>query len=240
MTEKTKGKLYEYLDTEMEIDLEFIEEDCDGIVTILEQESYIGKVKEFETTFVNLNDVKFDEEMLKKRINLMFEELSEIAIAGGTSVRTHFFNLMIEKSHECNNILTHEIKENVETPMNKVEVLDGLCDLQYVLSGSVIKLGLDSMFDEAFLAVHENNMDKKYDTYADVKKRANKWEKQNTELADTLFPEHRIEIIPDSGKVLQPGEECKYILKVDGKIIKPENHKKVSLLKFLPKDEPVA
>ena len=43
---------------------------------------------------------------------------------------------------------------------DKVGVLDALCDLQYILSGTVLTLGYSEVFDDAFKAVHANNMTK--------------------------------------------------------------------------------
>lgn len=43
---------------------------------------------------------------------------------------------------------------------DKVETLDALCDLQYVLSGAILALGFRGVFDEAFKAVHMSNMSK--------------------------------------------------------------------------------
>ena len=42
----------------------------------------------------------------------------------------------------------------------KAALLKELCDLQYVLSGTVVALGWDKIFDPAFNRVHENNMSK--------------------------------------------------------------------------------
>jgi predicted HAD superfamily Cof-like phosphohydrolase len=43
---------------------------------------------------------------------------------------------------------------------DKVEVLDALCDLQYVLSGTVHECGMGLIFEEAFREVHRSNMSK--------------------------------------------------------------------------------
>lgn len=43
---------------------------------------------------------------------------------------------------------------------NEVEVLDALCDLQYVLDGAFLALGFAHLKDEAFAAVHASNMSK--------------------------------------------------------------------------------
>lgn len=41
-----------------------------------------------------------------------------------------------------------------------VDVLKELCDLQYVLDGTLIELQITHLFEEAFLRVHESNMSK--------------------------------------------------------------------------------
>lgn len=225
MTETGKAELFEYLESKMKVKEEYLEVDVDNISQIVQNHSYIGQVNEFHKTFLDLNDVEFNKEILKKRLNLIFEELAEIAEAGGTSCIEHFLNLMSVKASKFNEKL---IQGEVEL-LDKVEVLDGFCDLQYVLSGSIDKLGIVQEFDEAFNAVHENNMSKMYDSYTEVKRRAKEWEDKNKELPF----QYDIQIIPIGEKDLEVGQECKYILKIDGKIIKPKDHKKVNLAKFI-------
>jgi len=43
---------------------------------------------------------------------------------------------------------------------NLVEVLDALADLQYVLSGTILEVGMQNIFDDAFIEVHRSNMSK--------------------------------------------------------------------------------
>jgi predicted HAD superfamily Cof-like phosphohydrolase len=43
---------------------------------------------------------------------------------------------------------------------NKVEILDALVDIQYVLLGTVVAHGMQHIFEEAFNRVHSNNMSK--------------------------------------------------------------------------------
>jgi len=59
-------------------------------------------------------------------------------------------------------LITEELKELVDATVEKdlVEVADALCDLQYVLSGSVLEFGLGSIFRELFNEVHRSNMSK--------------------------------------------------------------------------------
>jgi predicted HAD superfamily Cof-like phosphohydrolase len=60
------------------------------------------------------------------------------------------------------NLLTEELKELSEAIENKdmVEMLDALCDIQYVLNGSILEFGMAGLFDEAFAEVHDSNMTK--------------------------------------------------------------------------------
>ena len=43
---------------------------------------------------------------------------------------------------------------------NLLEVLDALCDMQYILIGTVLELGLQEVFEDAFAEVHRSNMTK--------------------------------------------------------------------------------
>eukprot|EP00238_Polyblepharides_amylifera_P015016 CAMPEP_0196581538 /NCGR_PEP_ID=MMETSP1081-20130531/34075_1 /TAXON_ID=36882 /ORGANISM="Pyramimonas amylifera, Strain CCMP720" /LENGTH=177 /DNA_ID=CAMNT_0041901799 /DNA_START=213 /DNA_END=746 /DNA_ORIENTATION=- len=82
-----------------------------------------------------------------------------------------FFEVPILKSAEipsaerCNlrlNLLREEIQE-LQTAIDAkdlVEVADALCDIQYVLSGTVLEFGLASKFSTLMSEVHSSNMSK--------------------------------------------------------------------------------
>lgn len=55
-----------------------------------------------------------------------------------------------------------------------VQIADALCDIQYVLSGTVLEFGLANKFAELFDAVHADNMSKRFNTYEDAAK-AGEW-----------------------------------------------------------------
>ena len=57
----------------------------------------------------------------------------------------------------------NEIKEAIENN-DLVEVVDGLCDLMYVLSGSILEFGLGDKFVELFNEVQRSNMSKACNT----------------------------------------------------------------------------
>jgi NTP pyrophosphatase (non-canonical NTP hydrolase) len=52
-----------------------------------------------------------------------------------------------------------ELREAVEAG-DLVEVLDALCDIQYVVDGTFLEFGLHQLKDEAFNEVHSSNMSK--------------------------------------------------------------------------------
>ena len=60
------------------------------------------------------------------------------------------------------NLLAEELEELQEAIADKdpVEVLDALIDLQYVLDGAFLSLGLHNVKTEAFNEVHRSNMSK--------------------------------------------------------------------------------
>ena len=52
-----------------------------------------------------------------------------------------------------------ELREAVEAG-NMIEVLDALCDIQYVLDGTFLEFGLHTVKSQAFNEVHSSNMSK--------------------------------------------------------------------------------
>lgn len=112
---------------------------------------YLGKVKEFMTTFgqpVLDKPTLLPEDRQKLRIALIFEELKEYAEASGMT--TYFAEL-------CS---VNGINDEIDLPVNQVEQLDALLDLQYVLSGAVHEHGFGGIFDAGFEEVHTSNMSK--------------------------------------------------------------------------------
>ena len=64
------------------------------------------------------------------------------------------FELMKEENDEY---LDYALQSDI------VEVLDACVDMAYVLAGTINQFGLQSIFNEAFNLVHENNMSKVVD-----------------------------------------------------------------------------
>lgn len=59
-------------------------------------------------------------------------------------------------------LIAEELEELRKAAYQKdvVEVLDALCDLQYVLTGTVLEFGMQNIFEAAFNEVHDSNMSK--------------------------------------------------------------------------------
>jgi predicted HAD superfamily Cof-like phosphohydrolase len=77
-------------------------------------------------------------ELVELRKNLMREELDEV------------FNAL--------DVWMYYVQDGVDADHPKAELLKELCDLNYVLSGTAVVLGLD--LEEAFCRVHDSNMSK--------------------------------------------------------------------------------
>ncbi len=109
----------------------------------------------------------------------------------------------------------NELKEAI-ADNNLVEVLDALCDLQYVLSGCILEFGLQKVFDNAFEAVHNSNMSKACST--------------EEELANTI-KKYTLDNIPVDFII----KDGKYIVirANDKKVLKNINYKPVDLTQFI-------
>lgn len=116
--------------------------------------SYINDVKEFHETFDHpVNDVKdnISLDVRQLRIKLLFEELKELSES--TDTRGTFSSLCLETISEF-------VEMGDGNNVDKVEELDALGDIQYVLSGAILALGHSEKFDEAFKDIHNSNMTK--------------------------------------------------------------------------------
>lgn len=118
---------------------------------------YLGKVKEFMTTFgqpVLDKPTPLPDDRQKLRIALLFEELKEYAEASGKY--DHFIYLCNQSFDDWNKRFKHGYSPIID----QVEQLDALEDMQYVLSGAVHEHGFGEIFDAGFEEVHNSNMSK--------------------------------------------------------------------------------
>ena len=130
---------------------------------------YLKMVELFHKTFGHpINDKKdaIDLKTRQLRLKLILEEAEELAEASdvkGTLQEFCIEVLLKTKNTTEYDGLTHIGGQNLDKDgdnVDKVEELDALCDIQYVLSGAVLALGHQENFDEAFQNVQDSNMSK--------------------------------------------------------------------------------
>lgn len=194
-------------------------------------------VAEFHQTFehpiAEAPDTKESLKIRQLRIKLLFEELVELAEASDCKrtlvdlCATTSFDI-VEKSSNGGNLGGYELNrteflENVTEAhdshnvidgdnVNKIEELDALCDIQYVLNGKILTAGLQNTFDPNFVLVHSNNMAKAHQSIEHAKETIDKLD------TDPI------------GFQLLASESGKYrLLNKDGKLVKPHDHVKVAL-----------
>jgi predicted HAD superfamily Cof-like phosphohydrolase len=126
------------------------------------------QVKEFNIAFkINMPDSPELPEQNKARpvdddlkLKEWAEKLEDIAEDMHKSAETADHPLSYMRLH----LLTEELSELVRGLENDdiVETLDALCDLRYVLDGTILSFGLDhdDIFDKAYKEVHRSNMSK--------------------------------------------------------------------------------
>lgn len=68
----------------------------------------------------------------------------------------------IERCMLRHSLMNEEVNECLEGFKNRdlKETLDALCDMQYILIGTILELGLQDVFEDAFAEVHRSNMTK--------------------------------------------------------------------------------
>lgn len=175
-------------------------------------------VKEFHETFEHPIIALGEAETLKNRqlrIKLLFEEVHELAEA--SDVRKTFLNL-------CKNVadFDHDAEGNVLVDgdnVDKVEELDALCDIQYVLDGKKLTSGLAVVFEQGFKQIHENNMKKAHSSIQHAKDSINFWEKNEVRKKDWK---------------IQARGTAFLLFNPDHKLTKPHDHKKVTLQNLIP------
>lgn len=174
---------------------------------------YLGKVKEFMTTFgqpVLDKPTPLPEDRQKLRIALIFEELKEYAEASG---QADYFVALCEQSFDDWNT---RFKHGYSPIVDQVEQLDALEDLQFVLSGAVHEHGFGGIFDAGFEEVYNSNMSKADSTRYEA---LNTYEKYEAENTLTEFKEI-------NGKFVTYRSE-------DNKVLKSYKYKPAQLAQFL-------
>lgn len=97
-----------------------------------------------------------------------------------------------------------ELKQALDE-QNKAKVLDALVDLFYVLIGTILALGFESVFDKGFKIVQESNLSKTCESLR-VAEQNKKYYNENTKHTAGYVLHNYNFIITDikTGKVLKP------------------------------------
>ena len=154
------------------------------------------------------------------RFELIFEEFLEFVTAMGPKVSEPFMNVMKSRiDFEMNKMVD---EDNVERGANLTEVLDAFCDLQYVLSGSIVSFGMQHIFDQAFEQVQRSNMSKACPTYANALETKKKYDEEYSKEGY------------DFTTSIKENENGYVVVRNDGKILKSTSYTPVNL-KYLMK-----
>lgn len=171
---------------------------------------YISKVKEFHETFNHpVNDQKdsIDLKTRQLRVKLLFEELRELS--DSSDVRLTFAELCRD-----NNLKFEAFSDGDD--VNKKEELDALCDIQYVLSGAVLALGYQDVFDESFDEVQSSNMSKMCHSEKEVDDTTNSYKEKGVESYS-----------------IKKGDGWIVLRKEDDKILKNKYYQEANLNQFI-------
>lgn len=116
--------------------------------------NYIKAVELFHSTFghpINFFKNAIPLKLRQLRVKLLFEELQELSVASDVNKTLYDLCDSVVKSYK-------NVKDGDN--VNKKEELDALCDIQYILSGTVLALGYQDIFDKGFEIVQNSNMSK--------------------------------------------------------------------------------
>jgi predicted HAD superfamily Cof-like phosphohydrolase len=113
-----------------------------------------------------------------------------------------------------------ELREAIEK-RDLVAILDAICDVQYILSGTIIEYGLHNIFDGCFNEVHESNLAKMFE-YSD-------------EAQETIDHYTAKGIETEVLTIDMPDSTERFVIKrlPDGKILKPKSWKAPDIAQIL-------
>lgn len=173
MTEKVEKELYEIFESHnnnsnKKLEPEEIQYLVDGILETIRLNTSISKVKEFMNTFNQKIRTKPEIPTVIEclfRLELLQEELIELAEACGSEVLTNYGLSLYKKSEEIRALVENKREDLIP---NLVGCLDAFKDLEYVLAGAELTFGMQDISKDAFEEVHSSNMSKACDCEEDV------------------------------------------------------------------------
>lgn len=221
MTQQLEKEIHETLDN---ISVRNTEEDenlqatCESIKAVVKRNSSLYMIEDFMNTFDQTIASKPsfpDKATQELRFSLMLEELLEFAEACGPDLFGFAQRLLFKKSQDIHYII--ENKRETLVP-DLVKVLDAFTDKRYVNDGTIISFGMQHLFDEAFLEVHNSNMSKACNN--------------KNEVIDTLdkYKGEGIKVL-----AIEKGDKTLILREGDKKVLKSINYRPAQLDKFIHK-----
>lgn len=134
------------------------------------------------------------EDRRKLRLNLAFEELTELAEAFGC---LKYFKSL------CNQLIHTPYNESTDV-YNHTEVLDALVDIEVINNGTILETGFKDDFYGAYKQTHDNNMSKSHETIEELQE--SQLHHQSKGLTNMSYKEvnGRFVLYNDKGKVIKP------------------------------------
>jgi len=169
----------------------------------------LKKVQEFHRVFnqpVLEKCEVISKERAKLRLSLALEELTELAEAFGLA--STFNRMMISKA-------TEKLSEDKDR-IDRKEVLDALCDIEYINNGTILETGNRFVFDDAFNDVHESNISKVCKTIEEAEETCQSYNNKSTACYFSKTSEYYL-----------------VYRAIDAKVLKSINYKEVQLDKYL-------
>lgn len=222
MTDTTERKIHELFEahnsnTNEQLSPESIIDLVEGIKHLVAKDKPIFKVAEFMNTFnqefPTVPTIPTNKDF-NFRLNLIKEELIELAEAGGSEVLTDFGRDLYDSSehirYKVENMREHLIP-------NKVGALDALQDLKYVLYGTILKFGMQDIDADAFEEVHNSNISKACENEVIANLTCDKYKNEGIETILEIKSPSNILVLRAS----------------DNKVLKSINYKPAQLDKFI-------
>jgi len=172
--------------------------------------NYLDSVSKFHDAFEHPIEIEIKEdnlELRELRLSLLFEEIVELSFAMGTNKK---LRELIAKFQDT-------INEN-PVKYDKVETVDALGDMQYVLSGGVLAMGYTNVFDLCFDEIQRSNMSKMCATKQEAEDTIKYYKEERGETAE-------MHIIEKNGNFI--------VKRADGKILKNMYYSPANLEQFI-------
>ncbi len=109
----------------------------------------------------------------------------------------------------------NELKEALDQK-DKVEMVDALCDLQYVLSGAILEFGAGDVISDLFDEVHRSNMSKACKTYEEA-----------------LATKAKYDALDQLSEIKEKQGQYLVYRKADGKVLKSVNYSPAALAEMI-------